>query len=229
MDARWFGASVPGRAHLSHGEPCQDSWNACVVGEGSVVVVADGMGSKRHALESSAAACEAICVATRRLSSSRFVPREFVATAIDEYRRQLGPLPFEETGTTCAFSWQRNSQEWVIGLCGDCVVLCQLAEEVRVLQTPHLGWLNETQAFEDESAWLFLTFEADTVSQVVLLTDGVSAEIAEANYEALSAVIARELVPQTPAKRSQTLLAEMLRWPLGPAADDMTIGVHVPC
>ena len=97
-----FGHRRTGLEHERSGEEIQDAWALKHYAVGSIVVVCDGLGSKKHSAFGAAEACRAACDAFRYWAPLEDAPeRGFLALLHNLWRLRVHGLGRRDCATTC--------------------------------------------------------------------------------------------------------------------------------
>jgi len=215
---------VQGEAHRRTGVGNQDSWRGASGSFGSIVVVADGLGSRRFAKESSRAACNA-AVQVVRSTGTRAVAVAASALLIDierQWTAELQHLPETEIGTTCLLSWRRPDRSVLLAGVGDGVCLGGGAE---VVVEGASGWLNESESI-CHGSWSIAEVP-ESRGPVLLATDGVAADLIPGSLPWLTDHLVATLGQLDRSTAWRRLARDLRSWRTPGLGDDRTIVVHL--
>lgn len=228
----WLGASVQGPAHRRAGTPKQDAWLGIAGRFGSLVVVADGLGSRPYSRLGALAVCRATHRAVRELAAaSEIGDADALFTRLeDHWHDEIAPREPNECSTTVSFSLVHRSGGVLLGQVGDGLVALKADGQIQPLVTERAGFGNETDGLGFDgrhprwhSRWLPLPAIG---FRVLLATDGVSDDLRPEFLGDFIAYVERELWPLTPAGRHRRLCAQLRAWPTPGHSDDKTLALH---
>lgn len=220
----WIGATVQGEVHRRAGAGNQDAWRGASGRFGSMVVVADGLGSKRHAAASSQAACTAAVDAVRYSWYGRPDPQSLVADVEKRWLLLLEPLQSDEIGSTCLLSWRRPDASLLVASIGDgvCFVRSALGD---VSLDGHAGWLNESASI-GQGHWLVKEI-AEPIGATLLATDGVAADLVPDVLPRLTDHLVEVLGSLERRMAWRRLARDLRAWPTPGLGDDRTLVLHL--
>lgn len=159
------GASVKGPHELN-----QDRYGYEVVANSAILVVADGAGSAKHSDKGAELAVEAVLEVAREMATG-FTGDEIVTEAIARARSKIGG----DRDLACTLSVVVWDDDVWVGLVGDSPVYVKVADEVIVLeQERESEFVNETAFISGDTETSTYWFSGETVSMVVLSSDGLT-------------------------------------------------------
>ncbi|MFI9552785.1 PP2C family serine/threonine-protein phosphatase [Nonomuraea endophytica] len=227
---RWFGASVRGPGHRHRGMPKQDTWRGTAGRFGSLVVVADGLGSRPHGGLGAVAACRATHRAVQELAMTGIPdPAELFPRIEEQWRRELGPREPTECGTTVLLSLLHRSGGVLLGQVGDGLIAVEAGATAEPLVQRRAGFGNETDALGSgrpptwHSRWLP---SPPAEFRVFMATDGVADDLRPEHIAGFITELAGQFGPMPPAERHRRLCAELRAWPTPGHFDDKTLALH---
>jgi len=223
---RVAGASVRGPLHLRAGAPCEDRWLAHQDARGTVLAVADGVGSRLAARAGAVAATRAVRQAWRHWSVSPCGSAEDLVRLVEVlWRLALGPLPPNDAATTCLMCAMPSSREGVFAQLGDGLAGTLRGEDFLRVGAARGGFGSETLALGVPHGlrdWILTPLPLLGAGDAVLLaTDGVSDDLVEGRL----GPFARWMVDEVRgAPRAGLRVAAKLRaWPVPRHLDDKTL------
>lgn len=224
-----FGTTVQGPAHLAEGISNQDAWLHARAGGMRVVVVSDGMGSRRYAREGAQAACRATVDAVRQWRRYPAAPPDVLLAMIHLFwRARIAPLVPSECACTCLFAAVDPDGSGLVGQLGDGLALVRDGDGLRPLQMRYdSDFGNETEALgvsRDIAAWATAPLGAGART-VVLCTDGVADDLLPDRFDTFVAWLEEEIGPKSPQIRWRALAAALRDWPTPNHLDDKTIAM----
>ncbi|MFC0526123.1 PP2C family serine/threonine-protein phosphatase [Phytohabitans kaempferiae] len=226
----WFGASVRGPGHRHRRLPKQDAWRGTAGRFGSLVVVADGLGSRPHGGLGAVAACRAAHRAVRELAVTGVPdPADLFGRIEEHWRKEVEPLEPAECGTTVLLSLVHTSGGVLLGQVGDGLIAVETGATAEPLVQQRPGFGNETDALGSgrpptwHSRWLL---SPPAGFRVFMATDGVADDLRPDQVAGFVTELARQFVPLPPAERHRRLCAELRAWPTPGHFDDKTLALH---
>jgi hypothetical protein len=227
----WFGASVCGPGNRRRHVPKQDTWHGTAGRFGSVVVVADGLGSSRHSRTGAIAACRAAHRAVKEMAASGVPdPATLFARIEEHWRYAIAPLDPAECQTTLLLSLVHSSGGVLLGQIGDGLLALAIGDRAEPLVPDRAGFGNETDALgipgrrpAGRSRWLP---SPPTGFRVLLATDGVADDLRPELVGSFVTYLASQFGQLPPQERHRRLTAELRGWPTPRHFDDKTLALH---
>ena len=174
-----WGVSVMGGGHIKEKLPNQDSWLSRTYGDGVVLAVSDGLGSKALSDKGSKAACEAVIEAAMIIMRH---PRAGVKTLPALIHAlwliKTEPLLPGDCGATCLFAFTLG-KKIILGRLGDGMILA-VGKEAPVLLEDDKDFANLTDCLDDAfyyNKWEIKEINARDYEAVIMCTDGVADDI----------------------------------------------------
>lgn len=228
MNIRVAGASVRGPLHLASGSACEDAWLAHTDARGTVLAVADGLGSRPRAREGARAAMRATKRAWRHWSASvRGSAEDLIRLVEVLWRLALGEVLAEEAATTCLIFALPSAREGVFAQLGDGLGGCLRGDEFRSLSHERAGFSSETLCLGAPHGlhdWIRAPVAPLGVGEAVLLTtDGVSDDLVPEGLTGF-ARWSRDTARSSPSGGLR-LAAALRAWPVPRHMDDKTLVV----
>jgi Protein phosphatase 2C len=211
--------------------PKQDAWRGTAGRFGSLVVVADGLGSRPHGRLGAVAACRAAHRAVRELAMTGIPdPAELFPRVEEHWRRELGPREPTECGTTVLLSLVHTSGGVLLGQVGDGLIAVGAGATAEPLVPWRAGFGNETDALGVSgrppvwhSRWLP---SPPAGFRVFMATDGVADDLHPEHIGGFITELARQFGPLPAPERHRRLCAELRSWPTPGHFDDKTLALH---
>ena len=226
MTASWVGASVRGEAHRRLGDSNQDAWAGRSGSFGSVVVVADGMGSRAEAKRSAEAACQAVLTSVRVAGSNPPSAPALLRLVDAVWLLIVADVAPADVGSTCLLSWQRPDGSILLAQVGD-GLCCFVGAGMRVsTDSASDGWLNQTESI-GSGRWHYEEVRPASPGSVLLATDGVAADLREELIPELVRAVAGRLRPLSRTQAWRELANDLRAWPTPGSGDDRTMVVHL--
>ncbi len=225
-----FGASVRGPDHQQHGLPNQDAWLLRTTATGSVAVVADGLGSARHAQLGARAACKAGEETARLVRRSGVAPTVHTIEVLRAiWHHLVAPTGIEHCGTTCLFALIDREGLLFVAQVGDGIVAIRRADRhVTILQANEKPFQNTTGtiasvAAEDWTAMCAIQLmPGDTL---LMATDGIADDLEMSRLGDFIGHLSAEYLPMPAIKRAAAMRRALVHWPTKHHRDDKTLVV----
>ncbi|MEV5821175.1 PP2C family serine/threonine-protein phosphatase [Micromonospora haikouensis] len=220
-----------GPAHGRHRVAKQDAWRGTSGRFGSLVVVADGLGSRPHSRLGALAACRAAHQAVRGLSAHEAADPSTLFSRIEScWRAELAPRDPAECSTTVMLSVVHRCGGVLLGQVGDGLVAYGAEHVADRLVRERTGFGNETDALGlpgRRPLWHFRWLPAPPAGfRVLLATDGVADDLRPESLGRFVDHLAQEFGPLPPPERHRRLVAELRAWPTPGHFDDKTLALH---
>lgn len=227
----WFGASVRGPGNRRRHVSKQDAWHGTAGRFGSLVVVADGLGSSPHSRDGAIAACRAAHRAVKEVAVPGVPdPATLFARIEEHWQCAIAPLDPSECQTTLLVSLIHSSGGVLLGQIGDGLLAFAADGQVEPLVPDRVGFGNETDALGISgrrpsccTRWLS---SPPTGFQIFLATDGVADDLRPEVVGGFVAYLAGEFAPLPARERHRRLTAELRAWPTPQHFDDKTLALH---
>lgn len=214
-----------GPGHLLDNSPNQDAYQVRNLTHGFLLVVCDGMGSKSLSHIGSAMACKAVCEIVDAVSFSTG-SRELIESIYSRWLQLMDGIPPNESVTTCLFCWGDGNGQVRSFQLGDGVIL---AKNLAISET-RSGFSNETTGLgvsKKYSDWMVCNFSLDRGDAVVLMTDGISEDLADGSALELLNTMSERFHGMSPRRVKKELRKELMAWPTPNHLDDKTIAVAI--
>jgi serine/threonine protein phosphatase PrpC len=219
------GASVIGPGHSIDGSPNQDAYLTRKLGRGFLLVVCDGMGSKRLSHIGSAMACQAVLEITGT-SCFSIDNRELVEGIYRRWLQLIDDINPKEAVTTCLFCWGDGSGNVRSFQLGDGIIL---AKDLARPET-RSGFGNETTGLgisKKYSDWVIGNFHLGSGEAVVLMTDGISEDLVNGSEMLLLNSIRANFHTMSSRRVKKQLQKELMDWPTPNHLDDKTLVIAI--
>lgn len=215
-----------GPLHQRAGTPCEDRWLAHQDARGTVLAVADGLGSRPASRAGAIAATRAVLRAWRQWSASPRGSAEDLVRLIEVlWRLSLGALDPNEAATTCLVCAMPTSREGVLAQLGDGLAGTLRGGDFLRMGGARSSFGSETLALgvpHGMRDWILTPLPPLSAGDAVILaTDGVSDDLVDGRL----AAFARWMVDDArSAPRAGLRIAAKLRaWPVPQHLDDKTL------
>lgn len=235
MPSNWvwdsYGASARGLGHSRRGEPNQDAWLRRRYMGGEMIVVCDGLGSRRSSDIGARQACMAAADAFRLWSAVEGAPLDYLLALVwDLWRVRVHDGPPVECATTCLLAFGMPNGRAGVAQLGDGLAMLTRPGEAPVVLSAigDRDFANETTALSPryrESWWSWYDEpNAPPGTRIVLATDGVSEDLDTEMLESLAEHLGAEYAGLEAVTRWRRLSAELRNWPVR-HGDDKTVAV----
>ena len=222
-----WGASVKGYPHQKQRKN-QDAWIRAKGQFGTIIAVADGLGSKPHSRQGAQAACLAAKQASiyvSRQDSYRF--SSILPILRGMWNAKIQPYSPEECATTCIFAhYSKNG----LGLAqlGDGLCLVQFGDSLNVLgceTQPYANLVSQYLGASGQLKWSYRFWpKVEYPATICLATDGISEALQPENYGALTQYFQNEYLYLTPHERYRRLRQELSDYLIN-NIDDKTLAI----
>ena len=130
-------SAIIGENHIKNGKICEDYVDGYSNNNEAVIVLADGGGSKKYALETAMRLCEEIC--SLFISNNNFMNfKEAELVSLLNNALIAADLPLDEMGSTLLFAAVKDGK-YLVGHTGDGVIIKGDGEEFDVFSKPENG------------------------------------------------------------------------------------------
>jgi serine/threonine protein phosphatase PrpC len=223
----YFGASAVGPRHRAEGKPNEDSWLGARGAFGTLVVVSDGMGSRRNARRGAQMACRAVLDAVRAWHKAGASSVEGLLAQIEPlWLGLIAPSSARDCAATCLFALAHSHGQVHIAAIGDGLALLRSARGLEWVVGPRAGgFVNETDALGSAASWTTRSFPREAGSVVLLATDGVADDLIPERIEGFVQWLMDDFAGMAPAQRWRALQRELKDWPTPHHTDDKTLVV----
>jgi serine/threonine protein phosphatase PrpC len=222
-------ASVIGQAHLEAALLNQDAFIAKTYSFGTVMVVADGLGSKKNAHIGADAVCKAVCEAVKIWIKSEDTPTSLLIRLIHSiWEVRVHPYDRAECGTTCLFSVYLQNGKLVMGQLGDGEICLIQNNRLYVLNEKEDDFGNLTKSINQVTKASEWKVDVVDVSQtdftLFLATDGVTEDlIKQKQYEFILFLRDKIVSREKQRERNQELREILNNWITKHSLDDKTM------
>lgn len=223
----YFGASVVGPRHRAESKPNEDSWLGARGAFGTLVVVSDGMGSRREARRGAQMACRAVLHAVRSWHKSGAHHLDDLLVRIEPvWRSLIAPSTARDCAATCLFALAHAHGQVHVGAIGDGLALLRTRRGLAWIVGPRSGgFANEAAALGHSSSWTSQSFPRARGDVVVLATDGVADDLLPGHIDGFVQWLMDEFSGMAPGRRWRALQRELKDWPTPHHTDDKTLVV----
>ena len=224
-----WGASVIGPMHVKQGVVNQDSWVTRRYNWGNVIVVSDGLGSKRHSDVGSRAVCRAVIEAVKRYRKHPDAQFNDILRLIHaNWLVEIAPYSASDCAATCLFAIQDNDSI-KLGQLGDglCAVYGD-SEDTHLIMSDDKedSFSNYTTCLQDTFVlddWVVNQVPIQHCKSVLLCTDGISEDLLPEKQIGFLKELYHTYSNQERRKRQRDLKRWLKNWPVPGHTDDKTL------
>lgn len=228
------GCTLVGRAHSDLGIENQDSFSIREYKFGTVMVVADGLGSLVYSKIGSKMVCEAVCEASKIwINNDNKNIRNLIKLIHILWEMKISPYEKKDCGTTCLFSiFINDTNKVIIGQIGDGLLAYIKDNELSILKEKNDDFLNITNSMHNVkkfSEWTYDEFILENNNLTLLMcTDGISEDIVENKEKEFILELENILVNIKSMKQRNRKLKKILKfWKTPYSDDDKTIILYM--
>lgn len=226
------GATITGQSHLEIGQKNQDHFSITKYNFGLVMVVADGLGSKKHSDIGSNQVCKAVGEATKIWFKKNDAPIELLIKLIHNiWDMLIYPHPKNECSTTCLFAIILNDGRVVLAQLGDGIIYYLKNNSLVVFDEKNDDFINITNSMSSVKSindWKYtiINISNDNFS-LFMTTDGLSEDIIFEKRKDFMLYILKKLKYKTNQKRKNFVIKKILHDCEGEYnSDDKTLIVY---
>lgn len=228
------GCTLIGKSHIDLGIINQDSFIIREYSFGTVMVVADGLGSLIYSNIGSKMVCEAVCEASKIwINNDNKNIRNLIKLIHILWEMKISPYEKNDCGTTCLFSLVINdTNRVIIGQIGDGLLAYITGNELSILKEKNDDFLNITNSMHNVkkfSEWTYDEFILESNNLTLLMcTDGISEDIVENKQKEFILELESMLTNKKSMKQRNKKLKKILKaWKTPYSDDDKTIILYM--
>lgn len=230
MKIEEFGySSVKGSLHEKENIPNQDSYSVRKYKFGTILVVSDGLGSKKHSDLGSRSVGKAVDKAVQIWSAySEKDIRLLLPLIVSIWNLEISPYSQKECGATCLFAIICNDGDLYLGQLGDGNIYVSIGEELQLLSEKEDDFTNLTVCMGSFSGYSDWTLKRIQVGEdaigIVLMTDGVSETIIEEKKEEFVRLLLKKISSFSNLPKRNNFIYKLLsEWNPVNSGDDRTL------
>lgn len=222
-------STVRGSLHIDGNIPNQDAYSVKQYKFGTILVVSDGLGTKKKSDIGSKAVGRAINKAVQIWNEySEKDIRLLLPLIVSIWNIEIFPFTQKECGATCLFAIITNDGHAYVGQLGDGSIYLSIDDCVQLLKEKDDDFSNLTVCmggFSSYSDWTLKDFDISNKSfGIVLMTDGVSETIVEnKKIDFINLLFRRLSECENLAKRNNLIYKILSEWNPVSAGDDRTL------
>lgn len=222
-------ASVKGMLHEGGNIPNQDAYSVKRHKFGTILVVSDGLGSKKYSDIGSKAVGKAVDRAVQIWNG--YVEKDIrllIPLIVSVWNMEIFPYSQRECGATCLFAIILNDGHVFLGQLGDGSIYISIDDELKLLREKEDDFTNLTVCmggFSNYSDWsLKECYVGKKTFGIVMMTDGVSETIVDEKKEDFIKLLFKRLSEcENLSKRNNLVYKILSEWKSVSAGDDRTL------
>lgn len=222
-------ASVKGMLHENSNVPNQDAYSVKRYKFGTILVVSDGLGSKKYSDFGSKAVGKAVHKAVQIWNgySERDI-RLLLPLIVSIWSMEIFPYSQKDCGATCLFAIIATDGHVYLGQLGDGSIYVSIDNELILIREKEDDFTNLTVCmggFSSYSDWNFKDINVGNKSfGIVMMTDGVSETIVHEKKEDFINLLFKRLSEcENLSKRNNLVYKILSEWNPVSAGDDRTL------
>lgn len=222
-------ASVRGMLHESDNIPNQDAYSVKRYRFGTILVVSDGLGLKKHSDIGSKAVGRAVDSAVQIWNG--YIEKDIrllLPLIVSIWNMEIFPYSQKDCGATCLFAVVANDGHVYLGQLGDGSIYISIDDELQLVKEKEDDFTNLTVCmgeFLSYSEWSLKDIYVGNKSfGIVLMTDGVSETIVDEKKEDFIKLLFKRLSEcENLPKRNNLIYKILSEWNPVSAGDDRTL------
>lgn len=225
----WYvGQKKKGIGHQKNNEPCQDAYKIHIKNGESILVVSDGLGSKKMSHIGSKEACNAAVWSWRKsLKKKHFSAKRYIKGLLDHWHENLPESDPKEYSCTCLI-WLTHRGKGIALRLGDGMisVLDQQGKANTINESKDDSFLNVTDTLPQGhkiELWQIEYFNLEHVRSVFLATDGASEDLKADLMDKFMIHFEQEYQNLSQLNRNIKLQKELKNWSNPHQLDDQTL------
>lgn len=222
-------ASVKGMLHESGNIPNQDAYSVKRYKFGTMLVVSDGLGSKKHSDFGSRAVGKSVDKAVQMWNGyTEKDIRLLLPLIVSIWSMEIYPYSQKDCGATCLFAIITNDGHVYLGQLGDGSIYVSIENELQLVREKEDDFTNLTVCmggFSNYSDWSLKDLYIGTRPfGIVMMTDGVSETIVDEKKEDFINLLFKRLSECENLPKRNNLICKILsEWNPVSAGDDRTL------
>ncbi len=220
--------SVIGPSHIDRNLPNQDAVFRKIWGDFWLVVVCDGLGSRKSSHIGAKVAYKTVYEVV--YNSEFDIEPQLLTFNIHKFWHQhliKQGVDVKEANTTCLFAWGHSSGRVRLFQLGDGIIVAQTDNFYILRNKVDKDFSNETTALgisKGWSDWSYATLKITATGQgIALMTDGISDDITD--YTGFMHYLNSHFCHANPRKIKKKIKYELIHWKTPYHSDDKSIGL----
>lgn len=230
-----YGVSKKGPGHVRLNLPNQDAFLVKDFGICSLVVVSDGLGSKKYSHIGSQAVCNAVLKSVRQYVYSKkkhhSKNRSLPALIKKNWLQLIGDYDENDCSATCLFVLKYGKKIFAAAL-GDGMIFLngkKTEDSVLIIDEKDDDFSNSTSSMTSSdynSKWRFESSNTGLINSVLVTTDGISSDLETGKECDFATDLLGELRKEKTVLKKTAYLENMINnWPVPMHSDDQTAAV----
>lgn len=222
-------ASVKGMLHDTGNIPNQDAYSVKRYKFGTILVVSDGLGSKKHSEYGSKAVGRAVDKAVQIWNgyAEKHI-RLLLPLIVSIWNMEIYPYSQKDCGATCLFAIVAKDGHVYLGQLGDGSIYLSIDDELQLVREKDDDFTNLTVCmggFSSYTDWCIKDIYVGEQSLgIVMMTDGVSETIINEKKETFIRLLFKRLSEhENLSKRNNFIYKILSEWNPVSAGDDRTL------
>lgn len=222
------GACVRGEKHIKLRKPNQDAMLIKYTRYGTIITVADGVGSLKKSHYASKVIVKATAKAFVLFEKGKIARKEITKTINEIFRQKIRRKYHSSAATTCIFVVLSNLHGLFAGQVGDGMCYVSLNDEKVILKKKVDEFLNTADAIsplDNKIHWTTKHFDIsnDDRIKVMMATDGVSETIIPGMENECLEYYLEEVKDVSKYKRDSVIKNHLINWNVKASTDDKTM------
>ena len=230
-----FGITKIGPGHIRENLPNQDSFFVKNFGSYSLLVISDGLGSKKYADVGSHATCLAVYKAmvnyvyTERRHHKK--NRNIFSMIKDEWLKLISPYNPKDCSATCLFVL-RSKKKCIAAMLGDGLIYLKGKKEEDsklLIDEKKDDFSNSTVSMSDSNylnEWRFFSISTKKIASIFMSSDGISSDLIQGKEKEFADDILTDLNREKTLQDKRGYIQKTIdNWPVPKHSDDKTIVV----
>lgn len=220
-------SSVRGSIHEKNNTENQDSYIIKRYSFGTILVVADGLGSKKHAAWGAKSACKAVCKAVQIWNDYSYRDIRLLLPLIHSlWFMEIYPYTYRECACTCLFALIHKDGNVYVGQLGDGSIYVDIDGNLSLVHEKEEDFSNLTACLGGSSLdkWVVRSYRLKTYARIILMTDGISESLVpEKKIDFVNRIWKSIIGIQSLNKRNNYIFQLINEWEQNNAGDDRTL------
>lgn len=230
-----FGISKIGPGHIRANLPNQDSFLVKNFGCYSLLVISDGMGSKKHADIGSQATCMAVYKAfvhyvytERRYHKKN---RNIFSMIKEEWLKLISPYNPKDCSATCLFVL-RSKKRCIAAMLGDGLIYLKGKKEKDsklLIDEKNDDFSNSTVSMSDSNYlndWRSISISTKKIASIFMSSDGISSDLIQGKEKEFADKLLTDISKEKTLVDKREYIQKVIdKWPVPKHSDDKTIVV----
>lgn len=230
-----YGVSKIGPGHIRTNLPNQDSFFVKNFGSYSLLVVSDGMGSKKYADIGSKATCMAVYKTLRYYvyigKKHRKKNINIIEMIKSEWLKLISPYNPKDCSATCLFVL-RSKKKCIAAMLGDGLIYLKSkndGDSRLIIDEKNDDFSNSTVSMSDSNylnEWRYISVSSKKVDSVLITSDGISSDLIQGKEKEFSDELLRDLGKEKILVSKKNYIHSIIdNWSVPKHSDDKTIVV----